>query len=177
VGAACCWAVQIELRSVLSPTISFRVSTATATRPRADLFSESQLAGIFLLAAKRRRNSAQGERSGTLGHELPMDASPGGAKEHDWNSQLLERFFLRPSGLVHTEPVSQGSALRLHPGLNSYAASRLDYSEAFPRLLKRADAKEVRPYTALLAERRWSCLQSHGACQNPKRFRYRSPWH
>jgi hypothetical protein len=25
-----------------------------------------------------------------------MDASPEGAKEHGWNSQLLERFFLRP---------------------------------------------------------------------------------
>jgi hypothetical protein len=58
------------------------------------------------------------------------------------------------SGLVHMGPVSQGSALRLHPGLNSYAASRLDDSEALPRLLKRADAKDVRPYSALLAGRR-----------------------
>jgi hypothetical protein len=29
------------------------------------------------------------------------------------------------SGLVHTGPLTQGSALRLHPGLNSCAASRL----------------------------------------------------
>jgi hypothetical protein len=30
-----------------------------------------------------------------------------------------------PPGLAYMGPVTQGSALRLHPGLNSYAASRL----------------------------------------------------
>jgi hypothetical protein len=104
------------------PTIRFRVSTTTAPRPSADLPSESLLAGI-LSAAKRRRNSAKGERS------------------EPWVSELPAPF----QGLSIGGRFPQGSALRLHPGINSYAASRLDYSEAFPRLFRRADAKEVAP--------------------------------
>ena len=67
-GAACNLAVPIKLRSVLSPTLSFGVSPATASIARQTCLW-SLMAGMVLLAAQRRRNSAQGERSGTLGHE------------------------------------------------------------------------------------------------------------
>ena len=52
------------------------------------------------------------------------------------------------SGLVHIGPLTQGSAFRLHPGLNAYAASRLRHAQAFSRLRKRADA-EVAPTHSL----------------------------
>jgi hypothetical protein len=87
-----------------------------------------------LIAAKRRRISAQGERSATLGHQH-SDVSPEGAKEHSWNSQLLGTFFLRPfRACPHWGPTQV---------LRRFAA--LITLRHFSRLLKRADA-EVRPY-------------------------------
>jgi hypothetical protein len=81
------------------PSSSFTAPLAAAG---AKSSAPGSLGGTVLLAAKRRGNSAQGERSGTLGHEH-NDVSPEGAKEQGWNSQLLETFFLRRSAALASE--------------------------------------------------------------------------
>jgi hypothetical protein len=60
-------------------------STAPLAAAGAENIAPGNCRGTVLLAAKRRGNSAQGERSGILGHEH-NDVSPEGAKEQGWNS-------------------------------------------------------------------------------------------
>jgi hypothetical protein len=104
------------------PLKASEFQTATAVSPRADLSCQQ---GSFFeprsgVGIQPRVSEAEPWVTN------PIDASPGGAKEHGWNSQFLERSFLRPfRACFPIRTLTQGSALRLHPGLNSCAASRL----------------------------------------------------
>jgi hypothetical protein len=99
------------------------------------------------LAAKRRRNSAQGERRGTLGHETQVDASPGGAKEHGLNSQPLERLFLRPFRACPQRTADPGFRLAAPPRaefLRRFAAIEPGVPDhRVPRYIRRLQKKAI----------------------------------
>lgn len=87
---------------------------------------------MVLLAAKGRRNSAEGERS-VLGREL-SESSPEGAKEPGRIRSLPKGFFCALSWLVHTGPA--------FPGFRRAAPPLLDWT---------AGADFLRRFAALVA--------------------------
>ena len=70
-----------ELKDDLRPEYDLRDLLKGATRGK----YAKRYAGMVLLAAKRRRNSAQGEVKRNPGLANPVNASPGGAQEHGAN--------------------------------------------------------------------------------------------
>jgi hypothetical protein len=81
-----------ELKDDLRPEYDLRDLLKGAPRGK----YAKPYAGMVLLAAKRRRNSAQGEAKRNPGLANPVNASPGGAQEHGAN--------------IHGKPASERSS-------------------------------------------------------------------